>query len=233
MVRNDHQFDDVRSDGAEPVLCDLESASDDDIDAAQSDSDLVVFTAGAGPDSGRERKLTLDRDGAIASVESAVRIGARRFVIISSTGADDPPDDDETFSVYLRAKADADDVVRSAGVDGIIVRPGRLIDDDPTGTAQIGCEVISAVYSPVVSSTSSVPPVAAGQWLRPSSSSASVGHAPPSLAMSRRVGSRSRCEQTFGTVPCSTVGPATTSGTRTELPRAGQGVSQAVAFAGR
>ena len=119
------------------MLCDLESASDDGVDDALSDSDLVVFAAGAGPDSGPERKLSLTRDGAIASVESAVRIGARRFVIISSMGADDPPDDDETFSVYLRAKADADEAVRSADVNGIIVRPGRLTDDDPTGTVQI------------------------------------------------------------------------------------------------
>ncbi|MDW3212710.1 MAG: SDR family oxidoreductase [Ilumatobacteraceae bacterium] len=141
IVRNDDQFGDLRADGAEPVLCDLEQATSGDVDDALRGSDLVVFAAGAGPDSGPDRKQSLDRDGAIKSVDSAVRIGAGRFVIISSMGADEPPDDDETFSVYLRAKAAADDAVREAHIDAIVVRPGRLTDDDPTRTVDIGAKV--------------------------------------------------------------------------------------------
>lgn len=137
LVRNDDQFDDLRSDGAEPVLCDLETAQPDDVDDALRGSDLVVFAAGAGPDSGPERKQSLDRDGAIKSVESAVRIGAGRFVIVSSMGADDPPQDDEDFSVYLRAKAAADDAARAAEIASTIVRPGALTDDEPTGSVHI------------------------------------------------------------------------------------------------
>ena len=140
LVRKQEQFDDLRSDGAEPVLCDLEAATPDDVDDALRGSDLVVFAAGAGPDSGPERKKSLDRDGAIKSVESAVRIGAGRFVIISSMGADDPPDDD-TFSVYLRAKAAADQAVREAHIDAIVVRPGKLTDDDANRTVDIAATV--------------------------------------------------------------------------------------------
>lgn len=91
LVRSDDQFDDLRSDGAVPVLCDLEAADGSDLDEALSGSDVVVFAAGAGPGSGPERKKSLDRDGAIKSVESAVRVGAQRFVIVSSMGADAPP----------------------------------------------------------------------------------------------------------------------------------------------
>ena len=138
LVRDDDQFDDVRSDGATPVLCDLETTNADGFDAALAGSDVVVFAAGAGPGSGPERKRTLDRDGAIKGVESAVRIGARHFVIVSSMGADDPPDDDEDFSVYLRAKADADHGVRAASIAHTIVRPGRLTDDNATGKVDIG-----------------------------------------------------------------------------------------------
>ena len=141
LVRNDDQFDDIRADGAQPVLCDLEQADAEQVDEALRESDLVVFAAGAGPGSGPERKRSLDRDGAIKSVESAVRVGAGRFVIISSMGADDPPDDDETFSVYLRAKAAADEAVRRADIDAIIVRPGRLTDDDASNTVDIGTKV--------------------------------------------------------------------------------------------
>ena len=116
-------------------------ATPDDVDDALRGSDLVVFAAGAGPDSGPTRKKSLDRDGAIKAVESAVRIGATRFVIVSSMGADDPPDDDESFSVYLRAKAAADDAVRSADIDAIVVRPGRLTDEDAKNTVDIAATV--------------------------------------------------------------------------------------------
>jgi nucleoside-diphosphate-sugar epimerase len=55
-------------------------------------------------------------------------------------GADDPPDDDESFSVYLRAKSDADTAVRrvaeGSGLAYTIVRPGKLTDDEPTGTVK-------------------------------------------------------------------------------------------------
>jgi nucleoside-diphosphate-sugar epimerase len=141
LVRAADQFDDLRSDGTEPVLCDVEVADDSDIDEALAGSDVVVFAAGAGPDSGPDRKRSLDRDGAVKSVDAAVRIGAERFVIVSSMGADDPPDDDESFSVYLRAKHDADTAVRAAAdrsdLAHTIVRPGKLTDDDATGTVQL------------------------------------------------------------------------------------------------
>ncbi len=141
LVRSADQFDDLRRIGADPVPCDLEAAGPRDVDAALSGSDVVVFAAGAGPGSGAERKLTLDRDGAIAAVESAVRVGARRFVMISAMGTDDPPTDDEVFSVYLRAKAAADDAVRAADLASVVVRPGRLTDGRPTGRVTLARHV--------------------------------------------------------------------------------------------
>lgn len=141
IVRDRGQFDDIRADGGEPVLCDLEHAGAGDIDEALRGSDTVVFAAGAGPGSGPERKHSLDRDGAIAAAESAVRVGAGNFVIVSSMGTDDPPDDDDTFSVYLRAKAAADEAIRSMSIVHSIVRPGALTDDDATGRVEIAATV--------------------------------------------------------------------------------------------
>jgi uncharacterized protein YbjT (DUF2867 family) len=99
----------------------------------------VVFAAGAGPGSGAERKLTMDRDGAIKLVRAATDAGVRRYVIVSSVGAQDPPseDHDDVFSVYLRAKAEADAAVRGSGLEWTIVRPGRLTDDPATGRVRI------------------------------------------------------------------------------------------------
>lgn len=141
VVRSQRQFGDVRADGAQPTLCDLEHASPAEIEAALDHSDVVVFAAGAGPGSGPDRKATLDRDGAIAAVDAAVRVGARRFVLVSAMGTDDPPLDDSTFSVYLRAKAAADGHARSAPIPSTIVRPGRLTDDEPTGAVTLARHV--------------------------------------------------------------------------------------------
>jgi uncharacterized protein YbjT (DUF2867 family) len=100
-------------------------------------ADAVVFAAGAGPGSGAARKLTMDRDGAIKLLDAARAVGAPRYVIISSVGAEHPPGGDEPFSVYLRAKADADAAVAASDRLWTIVRPGRLTSEPGTGRVRV------------------------------------------------------------------------------------------------
>jgi nucleoside-diphosphate-sugar epimerase len=142
LIRNPDHADDLRSDGAEPVVCDLETAAADDIARAIEGADAVVFAAGAGPGSGTERKWTMDRDGAIKLLDAARTAGVERYVIVSSVGAESPPDDDDTFSVYLRAKAEADAAVSASDRAWTIVRPGMLTDDPGTGRVRIQAEPI-------------------------------------------------------------------------------------------
>src|SRR3954469_22182236 len=138
LIRNPAHEADVSADGAEPVVCDLEAASIDDVAAAIAGTDAVVFAAGAGPGSGAERKWTMDRDGAVKLLDAARAAGATRYVIVSSIGAESPPaDEDDIFSVYLRAKAAADEAVRDSDRDWTIVRPGRLTDEPGTGRARV------------------------------------------------------------------------------------------------
>jgi nucleoside-diphosphate-sugar epimerase len=142
LIRNPDHADDLRADGSEPVLCDLESASTAAIAEAIGGADAVVFAAGAGPGSGAERKLTMDRDGAIKLLDGAVSAGVTRYVIVSSVGAESPPADDDVFSVYLRAKAEADAAVAASDRDWTIVRPGILTDDPGAGLARVQAEPI-------------------------------------------------------------------------------------------
>ena len=144
LIRNPEHADDLRADGAEPVVCDIESASTAALAQAIGGADAVVFAAGAGPGSGAERKLTVDRDGAIKLLDAAVSAGVTRYVIVSSVGAESPPDDDDTFSVYLRAKAEADAAVVQSDRDWTVVRPGSLTDDPATGRVRIQAEQIRA-----------------------------------------------------------------------------------------
>jgi uncharacterized protein YbjT (DUF2867 family) len=118
-------------------VCDLEHAPAAEIAAAISGADAAVFAAGAGPGSGAQRKLTMDRDGAIKLLEAARSAGVERYVVISSIGAEDPPDGNDTFSVYLRAKAEADEAVQRSDRAWTIVRPGGLTDDPGTGRVRL------------------------------------------------------------------------------------------------
>jgi uncharacterized protein YbjT (DUF2867 family) len=137
LIRNPDHAADLKADGTEPVVCDLETASVEEIAAAIDGADAALFAAGAGPGSGAERKWTMDRDGAVKLLEAARSAGAERYVIVSSLGAQDPPPGDEVFAVYLRAKAEADDAVMASDRAWTVVRPGSLTDSPGAGTARV------------------------------------------------------------------------------------------------
>jgi len=141
LIRNPDHADDVRRAGAEPTVVDLEQASEDDVAQAITGSDAVVFAAGAGPGSGPRRKDTMDYGGAVTLIGAAKQAGIRRYVIVSSMGANPDAPGDDTFSVYLRAKGRADDAVRASGLDATVVRPGGLTNDPGTGRVTLGANL--------------------------------------------------------------------------------------------
>jgi uncharacterized protein YbjT (DUF2867 family) len=130
LIRDPGQAADLEAVGAEPVLGDLER---DDIADLVRGADAVVFAAGAGPGSGPARKRTVDLGGALKLIEAAERGGTRRYLIVSSMGADDPLGASEAMRPYLQAKAEADAALAASGLDFTIVRPGGLTDDPGSG----------------------------------------------------------------------------------------------------
>lgn len=138
LDRNPAYGPELRELGAEPVVCDLEEAPEQQVADAINGCDAVVFSAGAGPGSGPERKWTMDHGGAIKLLAAARQAGISRYVIVSSVGADPAARGDDTFSVYLRAKGKADEEIVAAGIDHTIIRPHGLTDDPPTGRVQLG-----------------------------------------------------------------------------------------------
>ena len=98
--------------------------------------DAIVFAAGAGPGSGAERKETMDYGGAAKLLEAAEERGVRRYLMLSAMGAGDPEGGPEAMRPYLRAKARADERLRSSGLDYTIIRPGGLTEDEGTGTIE-------------------------------------------------------------------------------------------------
>src|SRR5919106_408756 len=115
LIRNEAQSDDLLAVGATPVVVDREQASAAEIAEAIKGADAVVFAAGAGPGSGTARKETVDHAAAVLFADAAERAGVRRYLMVSSMGADPeaPDGSDPVFSAYLRAKGAADAYVRS------------------------------------------------------------------------------------------------------------------------
>jgi uncharacterized protein YbjT (DUF2867 family) len=140
LIRSDAQVTALRSAGGEPVVADLESIDVPDLSIAIQGADAVVFAAGAGPGSGEERKRTMDLGGAVKLIEAAQHEKIRRYVMVSSMGAADPAAAGASgvFAAYLQAKHDADEALRSSGLDFTIVRPGMLSDEPGTGRVSIG-----------------------------------------------------------------------------------------------
>jgi len=139
LIRNPDHAGDVSAAGGTPVVCDLETASADEVAQAVGAVDVAVFAAGAGPNSGAERKLTMDRDGAIKLLEATAEAAAR-YLVVSSVGAEAPPSGDSVFEVYLRAKAEADAAVTASDRAWVIVRPGPLTNDPGTGRVRLETE---------------------------------------------------------------------------------------------
>jgi uncharacterized protein YbjT (DUF2867 family) len=131
----------IRAARAEPVTVDLERDGLPVIAMAIENMDAVVFAVGAGPGSGPEPKWTTDYGGALKLIAAASIAGVRRYVMLSSVGADPDAPGDDTFAVYLRAKGRADEELRNSGLDYTIVRPTRLTDDPGEGLVEAGASI--------------------------------------------------------------------------------------------
>jgi uncharacterized protein YbjT (DUF2867 family) len=144
VIRNPDHAADVEAAGAEAVVFDLEERSAADLAAVVSGADAVVFAAGAGPGSGPARKRTVDLGAAVKLIEAAQAAKVRRYLMVSSIGADDPAGAGAAMRPYLEAKAEADAAVAASGLDFTIVRPGPLTNDPGTSRITAGPDVARA-----------------------------------------------------------------------------------------
>ncbi len=130
MIRSGSQrsrFDEL---GTRAVLGDLEHP----IDHAVCGCDALIFAAGSGGHTGKDKTVLVDQLGAIRAAVTALVHGARRFIMLSATYA--AVDADTASPHYHRAKGQADHFIRNMhevmdgqSLDWTIVHPGGLNDD--------------------------------------------------------------------------------------------------------
>lgn len=109
--------------------------------------DAVIFAAGSGGSTGPEMTDKVDRDGAKRLIDLAGDAGVKRFVMLSSVGADQSDPTGE-MAHYLKAKHEADEHLKASGMTYFILRPVALNNDGRSVRVILGDEVdISAQAS--------------------------------------------------------------------------------------
>jgi len=137
MIRDAGQRGWFDEQGVPTVLGDLEYP----IDHAVCGCDAVLFAAGSGGKTGKDKTVLVDQLGGIRAAVAAAMNDAKRFVLLSSLNA--AMDSDSPIKHYHRAKAAADHFVRQFDqvmekpLDWTTVHPGGLTNDDSTGKVTI------------------------------------------------------------------------------------------------
>ncbi len=145
MIRNEEQAAYFKDLGAEVAFVDLEDDIEPIAKAAEG-VDAVVFTAGSGPHTGKDKTIMIDLDGAIKTVEAAKKSGVKRFIMVSSfeTTRKAIQDAPSSFAPYVIAKHYADVWLRDTDLNHTIIHPGLLTNDEGTGKIEAASKVESA-----------------------------------------------------------------------------------------
>jgi uncharacterized protein YbjT (DUF2867 family) len=128
MVRKKEQKDRFEQENVSVVLADLEK----NLSHAVKNADKVIFAAG----SKGKNVIGVDQDGAKRLIDAAKDAGIKKFVMLSTMGADNPSVSEE-MGDYLKAKQNADEYLKASGLDYTIVRPGSLTNEEGTGKIQL------------------------------------------------------------------------------------------------
>ncbi|WP_124980694.1 SDR family oxidoreductase [Nonlabens xiamenensis] len=123
MVRSEHQKAKFNAMGVGTLHKDLTRS----LEGTTAGIDKLIFAAGSGGKNLEE----VDKNGAIKLIDNAAKHKVKKFVMLSSMGADHPEQVKE-LQDYLEAKQAADQHLRDSGLNYTIVRPGSLTEEPGT-----------------------------------------------------------------------------------------------------
>lgn len=134
MIRNAAQADFFNKLNIKTVVADLEEDTEKIAQAAEG-CDAMVFTAGSGPNTGKDKTLLIDLDGAVKTIEAAKLANIERYIMISSfdTTREAIQAASDSFAPYVVAKHYADEWLKAANLQHTIIHPGLLTNEEPTG----------------------------------------------------------------------------------------------------
>ena len=131
MVRSKSQKSKFEYMNVEVRFGDLEYPIDDVMEGIEA----VIFAAGSGGKTGKDKTVLVDHLGAIRSMVTAQVHNVSRYVMLSSINND--VNSTSPIAHYHKAKAHADNHLQETDLDYTIVCPGGLTDKESTGSCQI------------------------------------------------------------------------------------------------
>ena len=135
MVRSKDQFEKFEAMGAEARQGDLEYP----IDEVVQDVDAIIFAAGSGGHTGKDKTVLVDHIGAIRSMVTAQVHNIRRYVMLSSINND--VNSTSPIAHYHKAKAHADNFLMESDLEYTIVCPGGLTNENSNGTCNVSASL--------------------------------------------------------------------------------------------
>ena len=147
LIRNPDQVPAIESLGASALVQDVTTLDAAGWDELLGRFDVVVWSAGNGGRGGQDVTYAVDRDAALAVVDSLERLAASgttpRYINVSYAGATQHsvPEEDSFFA-YADAKKTVDERLNSTeGLEYLILGPAALTEETATGWAPVGNDV--------------------------------------------------------------------------------------------
>ncbi|AHW64437.1 Putative NAD-dependent epimerase/dehydratase [Corynebacterium glyciniphilum AJ 3170] len=147
LIRNPDQVTEIESLGATALLKDVTQVTASDWDGILAGFDVIVWTAGNGGRGGPEVTYAVDRDAALAVIDSLERLRdsgtTPRYLNVSYAGArDHTVPETDSFFPYADSKKTVDDrLVATEGLDYVILGPATLTEDPAEGVAPVTADL--------------------------------------------------------------------------------------------
>ncbi|WP_045522623.1 SDR family oxidoreductase [Neobacillus niacini] len=132
MVRKEEQAEAFKKLDIEVAVACLEQSVEDIAQAARG-CNAIIFTAGSGRNTGYDKTLLIDLDGAVKTIEAAEIVGIKRFIMVSAIQAHRRENWHEKMLPYYAAKYYADKMLEQSELTYTIIRPGGLLNEPGTG----------------------------------------------------------------------------------------------------
>ncbi|KRG09496.1 NAD(P)-binding oxidoreductase [Staphylococcus sp. NAM3COL9] len=138
-VRKQEQVDALKDKGIDATLIDVEMDDIETLTEKVKGFDKVVFSVGSGGNTGADKTISVDLDGAIKSIKASEANNVKQYVMVSTYDSRR-----ESFEAsgglksYTIAKHYADEYLKQADVGYTIVHPGGLLDDAATNKIEVG-----------------------------------------------------------------------------------------------
>lgn len=138
-VRSEEQQKQLEERGIKAQLIDVEKDDIDTLKEKVKGFDKVIFSVDSGGNTGADKTIIVDLDGAVKTIEASKIAGVQRFIMVSTYDSRrEAFDASGDLKPYTIAKHYADEYLKQSGITYTIVHPGLLLDQSGSGKIDVG-----------------------------------------------------------------------------------------------